>query len=356
VVAASQTTEGKVLWETQLGMPPAGPPVVDAAARTLAAANAEGYVFRFDEAAIRSRVQDEPLPASSRPSSPQPLTTTVDLGRGRAVFCAAGSDHLLLYNPGQRDGSLRWIDLPSPLACVVTPMGDGFVAPLEVGQVFYLSAADGTGLGTPFQPRLQPRTLVNYRRAGVVDADNRRFVIADGSEKIYLVEMVDQPSPHLEAVAEGSAGPYAIESQFIVLGDTALAVAGQSHLMRFRLPSLEPSGDSPLSAPVVWGPFRVGEAILLATADEQLVLLSSTGEEIWRVPLEHGDLTGSPLHAQDVLVIAYRNGVIERRANGDGKSLATVDVEHSLADGPVPFLQRIVVTANDGTLLVVDQP
>jgi hypothetical protein len=263
---------------------------------------------------------------------------------------------LLLYDPAQRDGSLRWVPLPSPLACGVTPLGNGFLAPLEVGQVFYLSAEDGTGLATPFQPRLQPRTNVKYRPAGVVDGTNPRFVVADGDEKLYLVAVVDQPSPHLEAVGEGSAGPYPIESQIIVVADTALAVAGQSHLMRFRLPSLEPAGDTPLAAPVVWGPFRVGDSVLLATADEQLALFSPAGEEVWRAPLEHGDLTGAPLKVQDALVVAYRNGVIERRAIGDGKSLASVDLEHSLAAGPVEFLQRIVVTATDGTLLVVDQP
>jgi outer membrane protein assembly factor BamB len=355
VVAATDTTQGKALWETQLGMPPAGPPIVDATAKTLAAANAEGFVFRFDEAAIRSRVQDQPLATTSRPANPPALTTAVDLGRGRAVFCAAGSNQVLLYDPAQRDRSLAWIPLPSPLACRVTPLGDGFLAPLEVGQVFYLSASDGTDLVAPFQPRLQPRTTVNYRPAAVVDSDKGRFVITDGKEKIYLLAMVEQPSAHLEAVAEASAGPYPIETQLIVLEDTALAVAGQSHLMRFRLPSLEPAGDMPLSAPVVWGPFRVGDSVLLATADEQLSLFSSTGEELWRAPLEHGDLAGTPLRSEDALFVAYRNGVIERRAISDGKSLASVDVQHSLAAGPVEFLQRIVVTANDGTLLVVDR-
>jgi hypothetical protein len=33
-----------------------------------------------------------------------------------------------------------------------------------------------------------------------------------------------------------------------------------------------------------------------------------------------------------------------------------VNVEHSLAAGPVDFSQRLVVTATDGTLLVVDRP
>jgi hypothetical protein len=235
-------------------------------------------------------------------------------------------------------------------------MGNGFIAPLDVGQVFYLSATDGTSFATPFQPRVRPGNTMQYAPAGVVSAAQRRFVISDGREKIYLVAAADQPSPHLEAVAEGGAGPYPIQSRMIVLGDVAIGIGGESHVVRFQLPSLEPAGVSNLSAPVVWGPFSTGDAVLLATADGQLVLVSATGEETWRVPLEHGELAGAPLVDNDSVVIAFRNGVIERREKSDGKPLGSVNVEHSLAAGPVDFLQRMVVTATDGTLLVVDRP
>jgi hypothetical protein len=355
-VAATDTAQGNVLWETRLAVPPAGPAVVDPAGKALAVANAEGLVFRFDEAAIRSRVQDQPLAGQSRLANLPAFTMAVSLGKGRAVFGSAGVDRLLLYDPAQGERSLRWINLASPLACAVTPMGDGFIVPLEVGQVFYYSSADGTSAATPFQPRLEPGSRMNFGPPGVVNAEQRQFVISDGSEKVYLVAAADQPSPHLEAIAEAGAGPYPIQSRMIVLGDTALGVAGETHIARFHLPSLEPAGVSNLSAPVVWGPFSSGEAMLVATADGQLVLVSPAGEELWRAPLEHGDLAGEPLFTSDSVIIVFRNGVIERRARSDGKPMGSVDVEHSLASGPVEFLQRIVVTATDGTLLVVDTP
>jgi hypothetical protein len=190
----------------------------------------------------------------------------------------------------------------------------------------------------------------------VVDSAQRRFVISDGREKVYLVAAVDQPSPHLEAVAEAAAGPYPIQTRMFVLGDVAIGVGDQSHLVRFTLPEMEPAGVSNLAAPVTWGPFSAGDALLLATADGHMVLVSPAGEEIWRAPLEHGDLAGEPLIDEDNIVVAFRNGVIERRARGDGKSIAATNVEHSLAAGPVEFLERLVVTAADGTLLVVDRP
>ncbi len=357
VVAASETGRGRTLWETDLAVPPAGPPVVDESTKTLAAANAEGYVFRFDEAAIRSHIKDEPLAIEPRPSNMAALTTAVDLGRGRAAFCAAGSEWLVLYDSTLGDRPAKWIQLASPLACAVTPMGEGLIAPSTVGQVFYLSAANGAPLATPFQPVLEPNTTWDYKPAGVVDAESPQFVISDGREKIYLVAVVDQPQPHLKAVAEANAGPYPIESPIVVLGDTAFAAAGSTHLVRFRLPKLEPAGDANLPAPVVWGPFRAGESILLATADGHLTAVSAQGDAMWNVAIdEHGDLAGAPLVLPDSVLLAYRKGIVERRALADGKQMVVSNVEQPLAAGPVQFLQRLVLTANDGTLLVIDQP
>ncbi|MCI0332062.1 MAG: PQQ-binding-like beta-propeller repeat protein [Planctomycetes bacterium] len=356
IVAATATAQGRTLWETDLAMPPAGAPVVDEAGKALTAANAEGNLFRFDEAAIRSRVQDEPLATQAMPAKAPALTTAIDLGQGRAAFCGAGSDHLLLYNPSLGQQGAKWIKLESPLACPATSLGDAIVAPLTIGQVFLLSANDGSKVAMPFQPTLQPQKEWHYTPAAAIDGDANRFVISDGEENIYLIELADQPQPHLAAKATGNVGPNPIESPVVVLGDSAMAVAGSSHLLRFKLPSMESVGEAHLPAPVVWGPYRVGDTMLLATANNQLMAIASDGQIAWQAPLEHGDLAGAPLAQQDSLLIAYRKGIVERRSLADGKPLAAKDVEQSLASGPALFLQRLVVAANDGTILVVDRP
>lgn len=356
VVAATAMAQGRTVWETDLAIPLAGAPVVDDASKSIAVASAEGHLFRLDEAAIRSRIQDEPLAAQAMPATLPALTDSVELGQGRVVFCGTGSNHLLLYNPALGSAAAKWVQLDSPLACRVTPFADGFVAPLRIGQVFYLSSADGSKLATPFQPPLAPNKEWQYQPAGVVEGGRPRFVIADGDKKIYLVELADQPAAHLKSVAEADAGPHPIESPLFAMGDSAIAVGGSSHLLRVKLPALQPAGDANLPAPVAWGPFQIGDVILLATADNQLMGISADGQIRWQLPIEHGDLVGKPLTVGDSFMVSYKKGVLERRAMADGKPIAAKEVGQPLASGPIMFQQWRIVAGNGGSLLVVDQP
>ncbi len=355
VVAALDTKNGHTLWEDQVAMPPAGAPVVDAANKALTIANAAGFAFRFDEAAIRGRVLDQPLPAPLAPPRLPRLNGSVDLGQGRAAFFAPGSDSLLLYNP-TAGATAHWLQLDSPLTCSPSLLGQGFLAPLKIGQVYFLNSQDGARMAAPFQPRIDPQSPPVYKPATPVGANSQQFVIADGVKKLYLVALVAQPQPHLELVKEGDTGPRPLTTPLVVLGDTALAIAGDSRLVRFHIPALDSAGESDLPSPAEWGPYQAGDSALVATVDQKLLSLNAAGEIRWQTPLENGQLAGPPLVLADSVVLAYRKGIIERRALADGKPLGKSNVEQPLATGPVPFLQKLVLAGNDGTILVVDQP
>lgn len=357
VVTAIDADSGKTFWQNVLAVPPAATPVVDEAARTLAFADVNGLVYRFDEAALRSRVQDQPFSAGPTLSNAPKLTTGVDLGGGRAAFAAPGqSNRLMLYDPASERTPLRVAKLPSKIVCAMSPLGQGVLVPLEVGQVFYLNPADGQPLAAPFQPRLLPRSKVPYQPAAQVDDAGRQFVISDGHEKIYLVQLIDKPQPHFTTVAEANVGAFPIVSPIVVMGTTALAVTDGGQLTRFELPSLKNVGQTVLPSDVVWGPYRVGDLLLMVTASDQLVAVDPNGEITWTQAVKGGDLAGPPLAAGNSVLLSYRRGILERRGLAAGDSAGQLDVEHPLAAGPVQFLDRIVLTANDGTLFVVDQP
>jgi hypothetical protein len=106
----------------------------------------------------------------------------------------------------------------------------------------------------------------------------------------------------------------------------------------------------------VAGPFLVEELLLVTTANEQLVAVKSDGTVAWTVPLTAGDLAGPPLKTDHGVLVAYRKGIVELRGLNDGQPIRTLDLQHPLATGPVRFLNRIVLAAHDGTLLIANEP
>lgn len=357
IVSAIDTESGKMFWENILAVPPAATPIVDDANRTLAFADVNGLIFRFDDAAIRSRVQDQPLAGGVGGGEVPKLTVGVDLGAGRAAFAAPGeSDQLVLYDPTAARNAVRRNKLPSTIVCAMSPFGKGVLVPLEVGQVFYLNPSDGQPLAMPFQPRLQARMKVPYQPAAQVDDAGRQFVITDGHEKIYLVELVDSSEPHFDTVKDGSVGAFPIVRPMVVIDQTVFAVTDGGQLTRFTLPSLETAGQTALPGDVVWGPYRIGDLLLVVTANDQLVAVNKEGGIAWSDSVKGGDLAGPPLATDNGVLLTYRKGILEHRGIADGQPVGSLDVEHPLSAGPVRFMDRIVLTAHDGTLLVVQQP
>src|SRR5690606_4071618 len=108
-----------------------------------------------------------------------------------------------------------------------------------------------------------------------------QFVITDGRDKIYRVVLADPTRPNLATAAEAGVGPFPIESATFVINDTVLAVTEESNIVRFRLPSLEATGETDLPGDVAWGPFVVGDRLILATSGEQLIAVNAGGEIVW---------------------------------------------------------------------------
>jgi hypothetical protein len=296
------------------------------------------------------------MAAQSAPSQSTLLDAGVDLGGGRTAFSAAGQNRVLFVDTSRNPPVARWIALPGLLACPVSRFGEGVLAPLSLGQVLYLNPTDGSPLAAPFQPRLEPGTSMRYSTPGAGDRPERQFAISDGRTSVHLVALADMPQPHLQALATANVADDPIVSPMVLMRELALGVTKTARLMRYRLPELEASGDTQLSAPLAWGPYGIGERMFLATADGQMTCAAADGNFAWTAPLAHGELVGPPLVISDEVLVVYRKGVFERRALADGQPVAALDVALPLAGGPVQFLDRFVLAGHDGTLFIVDRP
>jgi outer membrane protein assembly factor BamB/tetratricopeptide (TPR) repeat protein len=349
-VAASNVGNGAPMWETDIGAPPADNPLASTDPVALLLADANGQVFRFDPNAIRTRVQNEALPQPAEETVPTIYQYGELLSGGAAVFASPGVEHVLLYSPSGAQ-PLAKVALPSPLACRPTAVGEGWIAPLSVGQVFALDAKSGKPLAAPFQPPLEAGRSVEWKPAYAIDES--QTLITDGVAKVYLLDL--EPGGALTTMAEANLSVAPLASGFVAVDGAAVALAETGQLVVYQLPSLEPGEPVNPGASVLWGPFRAGGVVLAATA-ENLLAVDGTGKVVWQVPLNVAKLAGPPLVVGEQVFVASQDGTVLKLNLTDGSELGRMDAGEPIAAGPVLLNNRVVVAAEDSTLLVLETP
>ncbi len=357
VVAAIDAATGKTLWQTQLAVPLAGAPSVDPMGAQISAITASGAAYLLDRQAMSRRVQNQADHLSGRRSKLPAFTMSVDLGQGRLASGATGSARLLIFHPGAPRGPLELINLPAPVVAGMVAWQEGFVVPTQVGQVYFLSSEEGEQLGSPFQPPLEANQSIDWLTPAVVGTDeDSQLVITDGRDKIFLVQQVAEPEPHLEAVNEEFLSEVRLNTPLAVSGNVAIAGTEGGSVALFDLPALAARDPLDGGGQIAWGPFSTDNGFVFTTDAGELVCVHEDGEIAWKTSLGEKLPAGTPLTQAGTLTIAWQLHGVSRFNLADGKEQAHSALDQAVLAGPVPFGQRLVLAASDGTLLIVNQP
>lgn len=352
-VRAANGKDGTPYWETQLSAPPAGAAATDATSGRLVLFNRLGAMFDLSPDRLTGRVVEQ---AVALPEEPGPdlagEAAAAPLAAGRWALSSPGGVRALVAE-AQSPRSLHWIDLPDPLAAPGVRLGEGLLAPGELGQIFLVDAATGESLVDPFQPKLDPDG--GYRWTRPVPLGEREALVADGRRMLYRLGIAEKPQPHLVALSEAEL-PGPLPGPLAVLPKTIYAANGDNELKAFSLPNLSPGKSWPLGAGLAWGPFAAGSAVVAATLDGVLFCLDDEQNEVWKLSWQHGPLAGEPLLDGDDYWICSQSGVLCRLAAKTGEELAALDVGEPVAAGPTALADRLVLASHGGTLMVVARP
>ena len=356
VVAATDSTSSRAVWETSIATPLAGAPSIDGTRLRVTAVTTSGAAFVLDRQAMVRGVQDQAMRPPVEDAGAAPLTASADLGDARLAAGAEGATRALIVNPDNPRGAVHPFNLSGPLTGGLTPSRDGLLCPTEVGQVFFLDA-NGEVAATPFQPELQPDRKYRWLApASVGEGAGSQFVISDGAETLYLISLVAQPSPHLEAVKTVDVGPSPLTTPLAVVGQRILAGTEAGQLAVFTMPDLTPGEAIDIGGRVAWGPHPAGDGLLLVTETNDLLLVGGDGAIRWRRALAHGPLAGKPLNDESSVLVVHQDGGLERISLADGAEAAFEELGQPAAAGPALLGERVVVVTPDGALLVVNRP
>jgi hypothetical protein len=124
-------------------------------------------------------------------------------------------------------------------------------------------------------------------------------------------------------------------------------------ILSFAAADLAAGKEWPVEGRVTWGPEPWDDLVLVSTDRQTLLAFEAGQKQRWTSPLAYGPLVGRPLRVNGNLVLASLSGTVWMISGQNGKELAKADVGEPLGAGPVAFGARLLLSAADGTLLVI---
>ena len=235
--------------------------------------------------------------------------------------------------------------------------GDRYLAAADVGQVLIYDSTSGLPVATPFQPEVEPNQTFAWLTPAVTGSPGSgALFVANPAGKLYRVELVNEPQPHLVAVTSLDIDGSGLVTRLATVGNKVAAGDSQGRLWLFSADDLESQSPVELGGPISWGPFAAGDVVVAAIDGKELVAINAGGEEAWRRSIEHGPLVGPPLIEGTTALLAYRAGGMGRIALADGNETAFAPVGEPLGSGLVAYGSQLAVASADGALLIVEMP
>jgi outer membrane protein assembly factor BamB/polyhydroxyalkanoate synthesis regulator phasin len=347
----------KPLWETNVGVP-AGRVSVDGG--QIVVITAAAALFNIDKNAVKTGLHDQPvMTARSTNTKPLSFTEEIELGQGRiAFFNPADHGQLMTYDPNKtsRQLTIQRLDIgDAAVTCTPIAFQDGLLLAMDVGPVRLIDPATGKDSILPFQPKLGPGEKLKWLKPTVVGSDGSEFIIANNRREIYRIGIKSRPKPHLQELASGQ-----LDVDFTLhlasVGDIAYGVVQTSSgdvLKTISIADLTVGDDIDLEGTrVTWGPYRVGEKVMVITDFNKLRCFLADGKQLW-TGIAYGTPADLPLEKDGDLIFASQSGTLWRVSGETGEELNRSELSEPVGSGPIAFNDRMLLCGNDGTLHVV---
>lgn len=232
--------------------------------------------------------------------------------------------------------------------------GSGFFLPLDSGRIVLMNWQTGSQLGSPFQPPSSPNTKVKWSQPVTLPSDPDQVIVADDRKKIYRLRVGEQVR---ELASESLESPLLGPST--IIGETLFATtAGPSadFLVSFDAGALTSKSKRLLDGRVNWGPFAVGELVLVRTDDGKLRAFDLAGEPKFEVVLPAGPMVDGIALASDALIVCGRGGWVVSIDPVAGQMIGQVDLSQPLSAPPLSVGKRLLVPGMEGVVYIIETP
>lgn len=352
-LAATNLDSGATIWETHVALSPVTAPIVSNSLKGLVIADQIGGLFLVNRDAIIQGVVSKPISQSRITST---LDNSLMLNNESILLTSKGRKRAVPINLSTTRQP-RAFNLPGEISCEPEVMGEGWLAPLSIGQVLLLDAA-GQPIATPFQPKLAPGQRIDWQRPGVGTIGGElHAVVPNSAGKLYCLRLNQSGSSSLEVVSSYDMQSLKPNSGASIVGEKAIFGIEGGLLGFASLPRVESVDTINIKGTILWGPHVVNDLVLLATDSEKLLGIDPANNKVaWEQSLENGLPVGKPLVEGNECMLSMERGTLQNIDPTTGTYGKSLFIGQNLAEGPTVYGKRLLLGTQDCAVLVVDRP
>ncbi len=349
-VAAVDADTGEAHWELDVGVPVTL--LSQVADRKFEVVNASGAFYALDiQQPLRNTADANPSQGKSSMQFLQPVwlskTTAVLLNK-------SNSNQLAIYSTtGQKLQMLSANFGTAVPSCPPTALGDNFVVGLDNGQLVAVNPTNGTLIGAPYQPAMEPGKKVVWNQP-LYQADTQTLIVASDLLKLVKLSTGSAMRPLTEVDLQ-----YPLSGPLVAVGKQIGAVQSAKSGDTFKLfnvNDLKETNSLDLSGRLVAGPFTLADSSCVLQTNNELLTISPQGAKVWAKQFPYTQLIAPPVVLNGQLLLVTKAGPVLLVDQASGKLTGRVDAGQSLSSAPIVLAKGVLVGSDEGAVLALPMP
>ena len=277
ITVSGMTITGESSWETDLAS--LSDSVIVANEKTAVTVDSQAQVFDVQKG---GNVEIDKVLTSGRGYS-----HAVTVGEQLVLQSLTGVSDLLLFDTVVAGETAKLISLQNLSGA---PAGPGvafngqLLLPLVDGQIALVDVTTGAQSLVAYQPVKEPEEVVRWSVAALPSDNAGSFVVVRDRKAIQKIGVSSLPVPHLELQAEATF-EVPVYNQVAATGETVYLIRrgrNNDEIVSLSYDSLEELRVQEVAGRVVWGPYRVGELVLVYTSASRVYCFDGQQQLLWR--------------------------------------------------------------------------
>lgn len=342
--------DGTIVWTTILGAPWPAHPRSRSDAAALETLGLDGKTLELSSKTLRSGgfvEQTLPAPGSSRlPEGPFDW-----IARGDVDVLVPDRRAERLYVRAQ-GGAWKDLRLPAPLAAPPVYLGAGLLLVGQDGLITLVDPKHGTALVDPYVTPFDRSKPANWSAAVPLDANS--FLVTEQSGRLLRIAREEKPRPRLVVVGDEISLGSALLADVVATDSAVIAATADGHIRALAVRDFSPLGTWDLAAPRALGPIAVGNLVLVADSNGDVLAIDKEGRRLWSAERHEGPILGTPLAQGEFLRLMGRDGTLHKLTASTGETLERIKLDLLPAGGPIALESGSAIPVAPGTLRVLE--